>query len=104
MDQASSRRARMEIRIHRSLEEHDREDRAFWAALSPEVRIMHVWKLSEEQCRLRGEFPDEPGLCRTIAIVRRPDVRTAHRPQGPPRPWTTLDGLLGGVRLKRRHG
>jgi hypothetical protein len=72
MDAASKRRARMEVRVYPSLAAHDRDDAQYWAALPADVRALQVWKLSEEQWRLRGEFPDESGLCRSTARVRRP--------------------------------
>ena len=62
----------MQVRIYRSQEAHDRDDPAYWAALPVDVRILEVWRLSEEQWRMRGEFPDEPGLCRSVVRVHRP--------------------------------
>jgi hypothetical protein len=72
MDRAVERRTRMRVRVYRSLEEHDREDAAFWAGVPAAERVLEVWRLSEEQWRLRGEFPDEPGLCRSVARIHRP--------------------------------
>ena len=71
MDAASQRLARMGVRVYSSLEEHDRDDAAYWAAIPADVRVLQVWRLSEEQWRLRGEFPNEPGSCRSVARVRR---------------------------------
>ena len=71
MDRAEERRRRMQVRIYRSQAEHDRDDPAYWAALPVDVRILQVWRLSEEQWRMRGEFPDEPGLCRSVTRVHR---------------------------------
>ena len=71
MDRAEERRRRMKVRIYRSHEAHDRDHPAYWAALPVDVRILQVWRLSEEQWRMRGEFPDEPGLCRSVARVHR---------------------------------
>jgi hypothetical protein len=62
----------MRVRVYRSLEEQDRDDPAYWAAVPVATRVDEVWKLSEELWRQRGEFPDEPGLCRSVARVRRP--------------------------------
>jgi hypothetical protein len=72
VDRAEERRRRMNVRLFRSHDAHQREDAAYWAALPVEVRILEVWRLSEEQWRMRGEFPDEPGLCRSVARVHRP--------------------------------
>ena len=71
MDAASQRRTRMEVRVYSSLEQHDRDDASYWAAIPADVRVLQVWRLSEEQWRLRGEFPNEPGLSRSVARVRR---------------------------------
>jgi hypothetical protein len=62
----------MDVRVYRTLSEHDRADPQFWAAIPVEQRILQVWKLSEAQWRLRGEFPDESGLPRSVARVHRP--------------------------------
>ena len=72
MDDAARRRARMQVRVYRSLADHDRDDAAYWRSLPVHVRVLEVWTLSEEQWRLRGEFPDEPGLCRSVAHIHRP--------------------------------
>jgi hypothetical protein len=72
MDSAAARRARMEVRVYPSLEAQDRDDPAYWAALPLDVRVLEVWRLSEEQWRRRGEFPDERGLCRSVAHLQRP--------------------------------
>ena len=71
MTTSADRRERMRVRVFRSLAEQDREDAAFWASLPADARVLEVWRLSEEQWRLRGEFPDEPGLCRSITRLQR---------------------------------
>ena len=72
MDTVTERRSRMQVRVYPSLTAHDQDDARFWAALPVEERVLQVWKLSEAQWRLRGEFPDESGLPRSIARVHRP--------------------------------
>jgi hypothetical protein len=72
MDPAATRRARMQVRVYPSAPAQARDDPQFWAALPLEVRVLEVWRLSEEQWRQRGEFPDEPGLCRSVARLHRP--------------------------------
>jgi hypothetical protein len=72
MDSAADRRARMEVRVFPSLAAQQQADGAYWAALPVATRVLEVWALSEEQWRLRGEFPDEPGLCRSVARIHRP--------------------------------
>jgi hypothetical protein len=68
----TSSRRRMQVRVYRSLAEHDRGDREFWESIPPHERIAETWRLSEELWRLKGEFNDEPGLCRSVArVVRR---------------------------------
>ena len=68
---ARARRVRMQVRTYPSLAAHDRDDAAYWRALPVAVRVLQVWTLSEAQWRLRGEFPNEPGLHRSVARVRR---------------------------------
>jgi hypothetical protein len=62
----------MRVRVYRSLEAHDRDDAAYWAELTAAERVTQVWRLSLEQWQLRGEFPDESGLPRSVARVQRP--------------------------------
>ena len=70
-ERAEARRSRITVRRYATAAEADRDDLAFWQKLSDAERILQVWRLSEEMWRLRGEFHDEPGLCRSIARVRR---------------------------------
>lgn len=70
-DRATSRRARMTVRRYASAAEADRHDLAFWMQLPEAERILQVWRLSQELWQLRGDLPDEPGLCRSLARVRR---------------------------------
>jgi hypothetical protein len=69
---ASERRRRIQVRVHPTLANHDREDAAYWAALPVAERVLLVWTLSERQYQLRGEIPDESGLPRSVARVHRP--------------------------------
>jgi len=71
MDTVTERRSRMQVRVYPSLTAHDQDDARFWAALPVEERVLQVWKLSEAQWRLRGEFPDASGLPRSTARVHR---------------------------------
>lgn len=72
MDSAPKRRERMDVRVYPSLDAQDRDDAAFWAAMSVDERVLQVWTLSEAQWRLRGEFPDESGSPRSVARIHRP--------------------------------
>ncbi len=65
-------RGEITSRLFRTRAEHEAADAAYWQALSPEERLNLTWRLSEELWRLRGEFPDEPGILRTVARVIRP--------------------------------
>jgi hypothetical protein len=52
--------------------ESERADREFWAALTPDQRVLETWWLSVELWEFKGWDPGEPGLCRTVArVVRR---------------------------------
>ena len=60
-----------EVRVYASNAEADAADRAYWLSLTPDERIELTWQMSEELWRLRGEFNDDPRLCRTVASIRR---------------------------------
>ena len=70
---ADQRRARMQVRVYPSIQAHLRDDAAYWAALPAAERVMQVWRLSEEQWRLRGEFRDESDL--SICCARSTTMR-----------------------------
>jgi hypothetical protein len=72
MTTASERRHRIQVRVYPTRAAHDSEDAAYWAGLPVAQRVLQVWKLSEAHYRLRGEFPDESGLPRSVARVHRP--------------------------------
>jgi len=69
--QSTDRTARLVVRRFESSEEADRHDLEFWQQIPERERILQVWQLSQELWRLRGELRDEPGLCRSVACVRR---------------------------------
>jgi hypothetical protein len=66
-----SRSERIVTRRFSSSAEADRHDLEFWLQIPEGERVIQVWRLSQELWRLRGELPDEPGLCRSVARVRR---------------------------------
>ncbi len=68
---ARERGRRISVRVFSSLAEHEAANNEYWNALSPEERVELTWCLSEELWRLRGECNDEPGLCRSLAVLRR---------------------------------
>jgi hypothetical protein len=49
----------------------DRHDAEFWRQMPPHERVLQVWRLSVEQWELLGRPTDEPGLCRSVAGIRR---------------------------------
>jgi hypothetical protein len=49
----------------------DRHDAEFWAQVPADQRVLLAWRLSVEQWQLLGRGPDEPGLCRSVASIRR---------------------------------
>jgi hypothetical protein len=68
----SAPRRIMTTRKTRMGPESDRADREFWAAMTPDERVLETWRLSVELWQMKGWDPDEPGLCRTVArVVRR---------------------------------
>ena len=70
-DDTAARRARMTVRRFASAAEADRHDLEFWMQMSAADRVALVWTLTEEQWRLSGKWSDEPGLCRSVASIRR---------------------------------
>jgi hypothetical protein len=70
-ERARERARRITVRRYASAIEADRADLAYWAELSDAERVHQVWRLSRELWELRGERVDEPGLCRSVARVRR---------------------------------
>jgi hypothetical protein len=62
---------RVTIRRFATAAEADRHEIEFWHQLSDADRVLQVWRLSEEQWRLRGEYRIEPGLCRSVARIAR---------------------------------
>jgi len=69
-DRAANRRE-VTIRRYTSAADADRHDLEFWMTLSAAERVLQVWRLSQEQWTLAGHPPDESGLCRSVASVRR---------------------------------
>jgi hypothetical protein len=72
MSDSTDRAARISIRRYASAAEADRDDLRYWLEIPEAERVLHAWRLSVEQWRLRGELPNEPGLCRTVARILRP--------------------------------
>jgi hypothetical protein len=70
-DSVPSPRPGITTRRFSSHAEADRHDAEFWNAIPPHERVLLVWRLSVEQWQLLGRAPDEPGLCRSVASVRR---------------------------------
>jgi hypothetical protein len=50
--------------------EADRHDAEYWRQIPAAERVLLAWRLSVEQWALTGRMPDEPGLCRSVAVVR----------------------------------
>ena len=70
-DRREERAARITVRRYASARDADRDDPAYWRQMSDAERVLHTWRLSVEQWRLKGDLPDEPGLCRSVARVHR---------------------------------
>jgi hypothetical protein len=65
------RKTRMTVRRYPSAAEADRHDLEYWLQIPESERVLRAWQLSQEVWRLRGDPPDEPGLCRSVARVCR---------------------------------
>ena len=64
-------RAAITMRRYVSAAEAVRHDLEYWMSIPERERILRVWTLSQELWRLKGEFRDEPGLCRSVARLHR---------------------------------
>jgi hypothetical protein len=71
MAESGSRAGRIVARRFDSSAEADRHDLEYWQQIPEGERVLQAWRLSQELWRLRGERVDEPGLCRSVASVRR---------------------------------
>ena len=70
-DETVKRSEGITVRRYASAADTDRHELEFWMQMSDAERVLQAWRLSEESWRLRGDLPDEPGLCRSVASVRR---------------------------------
>jgi hypothetical protein len=70
-DSTGTRARRVTVRRFATAAEADRHDLEYWQQLSPAQRILQTWRLSQELWQLRGDPPDEPGLSRSVARIRR---------------------------------
>jgi hypothetical protein len=68
---ALERARRMTVRRFASAADADREDHAYWQQIPEAERALEAWRLSQELWALKGGPPHEPGLCRSVARVRR---------------------------------
>lgn len=70
-ERRAARTRRMTVTRYASSAEADRHDLEYWQQMPEAERILQVWRLSQELWRLRGEWSDEPGLCRTKTFPGR---------------------------------
>jgi len=68
---SAARERRITIRRYATNAEADRHDIEYWRQPSDAERLLYAWRLSQELWTLRGELSDEPGICRSVARVRR---------------------------------
>jgi hypothetical protein len=71
-NRAAARAGRIVVRRFASAAEADRHELEYWLSIPAGDRLLQVWRLSADLWRWRGELRDEPGLCRSVAGVRRP--------------------------------
>jgi hypothetical protein len=64
-------RGAITVRRFASAADADRADLDYWRQIPEAERILQVWKLSQEQWLLSGQPAHEPGLCRSVASLRR---------------------------------
>jgi hypothetical protein len=71
MDSRGSSKRRITARRFSSNAEADRHDAEFWRQMPADERVLLAWQLSVDQWELLGRARDEPGLCRSVASIRR---------------------------------
>ena len=71
MADATAPRHRITVRRFASSAEADRHDLEYWLQIPDTERVLLAWRLSHELWQLHGDPPHEPGLCRSVASVRR---------------------------------
>jgi hypothetical protein len=67
----ADRIARLTVRRHASNQDADAADLEYWSQIDPAERVLQAWRLSLELWTLRDGRGHEPGLCRSVARVRR---------------------------------
>ena len=70
MAQRVDRSRPMTVRRFATAADADSHYLDYWREIPDRERVMRVWTLSQELWQLRGETI-EPGLCRSVASVRR---------------------------------
>jgi hypothetical protein len=70
-DSARRDRSQWTVRRFSSSVEADKHDLEYWMQIPENERMLQEWRLSEDQYRLAGKFPDESALCRSVESVRR---------------------------------
>ena len=69
---AADRRSRITIqKVTLGSAEEERLDRAFWAQLTPNERLLETWRLSLELWQMKGWDPGESRLHRSITRTSR---------------------------------
>ena len=59
-DQRPPRGARVTVRRFDSAADADRHELEFWLQMTEAERVLHVWRLSQELCLLRGDKSLDP--------------------------------------------
>jgi hypothetical protein len=68
---STPRTDRVTVRRFASAADADRHDLEYWMQMPEAERVVQAWRLSLELWRLRGDLPDESGLSRSVARIRR---------------------------------
>ena len=70
-DRVLERARKIVIGRFASAADADREELAYWEQIPEATRALEAWRLSLELWQLAGGTLHEPGLCRSVARVRR---------------------------------
>jgi hypothetical protein len=74
-DSRERRAARISVRRFASSAEADEHDLEFWLQIPADQRVLQVWKLSDEQWRLRGDPPHDQDFVDLLRAFTAADVR-----------------------------
>ena len=88
------RRSRVTVRRFDSAAAADRHKLEFWLQMTEAERVLHVWRLSQELCLLRGDKSLDPDFIDLLRAFIAADVRVRNkRATGRPKDLGDIEGM-----------